>query len=285
MAVALGRLGVPTSFLGRLSTDHFGVRLRDHLEENSVNPSHVAYGSEPTTLAFVHQEEGREPAFTFYGAGAADRQLRPADLPRIFEDVCALHFGSLSLVWEPTASTLEGLMRREHVDRVVSLDPNVRPGLIGDRHAYLQRMEGWLSSADILKVSRADLAWLRPDEAPETVAREWSYAGPALVIVTLGEDGALGIAPSGTARVPAERVDHVADTVGAGDAFTAGLLGWLKEHERLTRPALEGTTIEDLEAALGFAAEIAALTCRRAGADPPRLNEATRPSSRARESG
>ena len=116
VAVALARLDVPTAFLGRISTDIFGERLRDHLASNGVDLRYVRRGPEPTTLAFVHVEEGQEPTYAFYRDGTADRALSPEDVPSAFPDgVRALHvgLGSITLAVEPAASTLRSLMERE----------------------------------------------------------------------------------------------------------------------------------------------------------------------------
>jgi len=175
-------------------------------------------------------------------------------------------------VREPGASAYEALMRREHGRRIVGLDPNVRPGLVGDRGAYLRRLEGWVALADLVKVSRADLAWLYPGGDPEAVAREWLARGPAVVVVTRGSEGAVAYGPAGRIEVPGLPA-AVVDTVGAGDAFTAGLLAALVDAGRLERDALRGTTADELRAALAFANAAAAVTCTRPGADPPTREE------------
>lgn len=204
VAVALARLEAPAGFLGRLSRDAFGRLLRHYLADNRVDLRYVRDGPEPSTLAFIHVPEGGEPEFAFYGEGTADRHLLPRDLPDAFPpDVGAIHVGSIALVLEPIATTLEGLIRRERRARLISLDPNVRPSLIRDPAAYRGRLEGWLAAADIVKVSRADLAWLYPGAAPERSARRWRALGPAAVVVTLGPDGAEGFAPAGEARAGA----------------------------------------------------------------------------------
>ncbi len=272
VAVALGRLEIPVAFLGRLSTDAFGRLLRRHLEANGVDLRYLREGPEPSTLAFVHLA-GAEPEFSFYGEGTADRQLRPEDLPAAFPpDALALHGGSISLALEPIASTLDRLMRRERGTRAISFDPNIRPGLIRDRESYCRRLEEWVASADLVKVSRTDLSWLYPRDPRDRAAARWREMGPALVVVTLGERGAQGFGPPGAVRVPGIPV-RVADTVGAGDAFTAGLLAWLSRHGRLTRHELARLPEADLTRALHYANRVAALTCTRPGADPPRRRE------------
>ena len=268
ISIGLGRLETPVAFLGRVSRDPFGERLRARLRASHVSDRYLREGAEPTTLALVHSEPDREPEFAFYTNGTADRLLVPADLPdRLPAEVAGIHFGSLSLVLEPGASTLEGLMAREHGRRLVSLDPNVRPAVIPDRAAYLGRLERWLPSVDLVKVSRADLAWLHPGEPLDDAARRWLDRGPALVVVTHGADGAVGFTAADEVRVEGVRVT-VADTVGAGDAFMSGLLARLHQRRLLERLRLRGLGA-DLADALRYAVRVSALTCTRAGAEPP----------------
>ncbi len=270
VALGLGRLGVPVGFFGRLSRDPFGQSLREGLVSEGVDCRLVRQGDEPTALAIVHLPPGQEPTFVFYGDGAADCTLSQADLPTPDElgGATALHFGSISLVREPGATVYEELMRREAGSRVISLDPNVRPGLISDRAAYRRRFEGWAATADIVKVSQVDLAWLYPDRPPVDAARDLLEAGPALVAVTRGAAGAIGITATGTVDVPGTPV-AVCDTVGAGDAFTAGLLGFLALRGVLDRLALRSLGEEDLRPCLVLANRTASITCTRSGAQPP----------------
>jgi fructokinase len=273
VAVALARLEVPVAFLGRVSSDAFGRVLREHLARNGVDLRYLREGAEPTTLAFVHQARGAEPEFSFYGEGTADRLLTQADLPRALPpEAAVLHVGSLSLLWEPSASTLESLVARERGRRVVSLDPNVRPALVRDWGAYRRRVEAWVASADLVKASRADAAWLYPGEPLDRVARRWHDLGAAVIVLTLGEEGAWGWTGEGSVSVPAIPVE-VVDTVGAGDAFTAGLLAWLWRRGRTGRADLAALPAGALGEALHYASRVAALTCTRAGADPPRRDE------------
>lgn len=270
VAVASGRLGAPTGFLGKVSRDVFGRLLRQHMHESQVSLGYVVEAREPTTLAFVHLEQG-DPEYSFYAGGTADRSLSIEELPALPKEA-ALHFGSISLVLEPTASTLEYLMQQESRHRFLSLDPNVRPGLIPDRNAYLERLEGWLGLVDLVKVSQADLEWLYPGESPKSVAQEWLDRGPALVLVTLGSAGSLALSGAGGALVPVPKV-KVADTVGAGDAFMGAALAWLHKQGRLSRSGVEGLKEGELQQLLAFANQVAAINCTRVGADPPWAQE------------
>jgi len=269
VGIGLGRLGVPVGFLGRLSRDRFGRMLRERLAANGVDLRFTREGDELSTVAMVHLAAGEEPEYAFYGEQAADAMFRPDELPAVFPDgIDALHFGSISLLREPGASTFEACMRREHGRRVLSLDPNVRPGLITDRDAYVRRLEGWVTLMDLVKVSRVDLAWLYPGVSVDVVVQRWQALGPALVVVTMGADGAVGYSADGKVGSPGVAVT-IADTVGAGDAFTSGLLAWLDEQGALDRDRLRQLTAPMIGSCLAYASRVAALACTRTGAEPP----------------
>ena len=271
-AVALGRLGVPTGFLGRFSYDQFGELLVGLLRESGVDDRYVLRGSAPTPVAVVHTSEGGDAAYSFHLAGTAYADLTPEDLPDLGEEVVALHLGTLALATDPPASALEGLMRRESERRLIMVDPNVRPDVIGDRDVYLARFESWLAYAHLVKLSARDAEWLYPDLRPEACAQRLLSLGAQLAVVTLGPDGALAISGAGEARVASPPV-VVVDTVGAGDAFSAGLLRALWASDALGAEAVAVLDGAGLDAALSFACATAALQCSREGAAPPTLAE------------
>ncbi|WP_446740394.1 nucleoside/nucleotide kinase family protein [Nesterenkonia sp. YGD6] len=271
VATGIGRLGVPTALLGRISTDHFGRLLRDHLVGSGVVDTYIQTTDDPTTVAFAHLDNG-QASYSFYTEGTADRGLAAQPL-RDLPDGAALHLGSISLVLEPAASTLEHLLSQESGRRLISLDPNIRPGLIPDREAYLHRLIQWAGHVDVFKLSAEDLSWLWPDRPPEDVAAELLGLGAALVVVTAGAEGARAWSRNSTVAVSAPTVD-VVDTVGAGDAFTSGMLAHLHEQDALSRVRVEALSVTELTALLEHAGRVAADTCTRPGADPPRVDSA-----------
>src|SRR4029450_8857371 len=250
IAVGLGRLGVPTAFLARLSSDAFGQMLRNHVVASDVQSGYFVDTDDLTTLAAVHLRDG-QATYSFHVVGAADRGLLPEHL-RALPSGSALHLGSIALMPVPVASTLEGLLRQEAGRRAISLDPNVRPSLIPDREAYLRRFEGWVPLVDILKLSAEDLSWLYPDRSREEVVADWHAAGVPLVVVTHGEQGASASTPVGAVHVAATPV-VVVDTVGAGDAFMSGALAHLHQRRLLARQAFQSLEAAGLTELLGTA--------------------------------
>ncbi|MEU0336843.1 carbohydrate kinase [Streptomyces sp. NPDC006193] len=265
-AVALGRLGSPTAFCSRTSNDAFGEALLDGLRRSGVDVSGVQRGQEPTTLAVATIDDAGSAAYSFYVDGTADRLFTaPAALPA---GTRAVSFGTCSLVLEPGASAYEELMRAAAEQGLfTALDPNIRAGLIPDADAYRARFKSWLPSVTLLKLSVEDAAWLGG------TPQEWLAAGPSAVVVTRGGDGLTAFTrDGGEYSVPGEAVD-VVDTIGAGDTVNAALLHGLAVQDALSREALAALGAEGWTRLLRFAARAAAVTCSRAGAEPPYASE------------
>ena len=113
---------------------------------------------------------------------------------------------------------------------------------------------------------------LYPGTAPEAAAESWLARGPGLVVVTKGHDGSIGLTAGDRVDVRGMSVD-VSDTVGAGDAFTSALLASLHASGRLDRAGLRAIPPDALRECLAFANRVAAITCTRAGAQPPTRTE------------
>ncbi|MFF4797666.1 carbohydrate kinase [Streptomyces sp. NPDC001351] len=265
-AVALGRLGSPTAFCSRTSRDAFGEALLDGLRSAGVDVSAVQRGAEPTTLAVATIDGDGSAAYSFYVEGTADRLfVAPEALPA---DTRAVSFGTCSLVLEPGATAYETLLRTAAAQGVfTALDPNIRAGLIPDADAYRARFRSWLPSVSLLKLSEEDALWLGGSP------REWLAAGPAAVVITHGGDGLSAFTRDGAVYpVPGEKVD-VVDTIGAGDTVNAALLHGLAAQDALSAEALVGLGAGGWTRLLRFAARAAAITCSRAGAEPPYASE------------
>ena len=108
---------------------------------------------------------------------------------------------------------------------LTSLDPNIRPALVSDRHAYVKRLRQMMKNADIVKLSDEDLVWLYPGRPLEQALAECrADCNAALFILTLGADGSRGFVEAGEVHVPAAQTHYITDTVGAGDTFMASIL-------------------------------------------------------------
>lgn len=265
-ALSLGRLGVPVGFFSGLSTDVFGRKLVSFHKASGVDTSFAAISDRPTTLAIVELTDGHA-TYSFMDENSAGRMLSAADIPAI-DGIDALYFGGISLCAEPAASVYAQMCLNHAAERVVMIDPNIRPGFITDESAYRARIEAMIAVSDIVKVSDEDLEWLYPGATPARVLE----LGPKIVLMTKGADGAEAHRACGVVSVPGVRAT-VVDTVGAGDTFNAGFLAALHDAGALTKDTIADLSDDDLSAALAQGAQVAAVTVSRAGANPPWASE------------
>ncbi|MGO9082224.1 MAG: carbohydrate kinase family protein [Streptosporangiaceae bacterium] len=275
VAIGLARLGHDTVLMARLADNAFGRILRRRAAAEGIRLDAAPQAHEPTTLAVVSLDEQARASYDFYIDGTADWQWTAAEAGRIPADTAVLHFGSLAS-WTPPGderiSELAQQLRRRG-DALVSYDPNVRPGLLGDPGRARPLAERSAGLAHLVKASAEDIGWLYPGRSAAEVAGGWLELGATVVVITDGDSGADTFTAAGPAlHCPAQPV-AVADTVGAGDSFTAGLLASLIRRG-LHHPArLAASPAGQLSGAVRDAIAAAAVTCQRPGADPPAIAE------------
>ena len=275
VALGLARLAQPIAFFSAISTGFLGERLMQALRAEGVDTSSVARVDAPTTLGLVGLDAEGVPSYSFYGEGCADRLLHMDDLARLPQQIRAVQVGSFATVVGPIAATLRALIEREHRRTPICYDPNVRLNVEPDLAHWREMLAWMLPRTHLLKISEEDLALLRPGLGLAQFAGEALAAGVRLAVVTRGGEGACAWTRSGEAAVPA-RALTVVDSVGAGDTFQAALLTWLAEQGCLEIEAIGTLSSQQLEAALDFAVQAAAITCSRRGADLPRRSELPR---------
>jgi fructokinase len=270
VARTLGRLGHPVSFLGRLSTDRFGSMLRAGLIADGVDLGLAPPTDAPTLLAVAELDASGAARYRFYVDGTAAPGLVMADVPDgLPATTTALHVGTLGLVFEPMAATIEALVAGVDPDVLVVIDPNCRPTAIADAPADRGRVGRILGRVDVATVSVDDLAWLDPGRDPLDAARRFLDRGPSAVLVTNGEQPVRLVTSSGVTALPVPVV-RVVDSVGAGDAFGAGFLAaWIGRG----RGRADLADRSALEASTSFAIRVGTLTTMRAGAEPPTMAE------------
>lgn len=271
VAIGIARLGAPTGFVGGVSTDLFGRMIADHAAASNVELGLATRSDHQTTLAFVRIVAG-ESHYAFYDADTATRNwtFRRGTIP--FDTVEAVHVGSTTLVNDQGAAETKALIADAWASSTISFDPNCRPNLVKDKASYLARMVEFAASADLIKMSDVDFAYLFGEE-PYQQRASALLGGTSLVVITRGNHGAIAWhAKAGQIEVEAPKVE-VADTIGAGDSFQAALLFALHKQGRLARQKLKDIGPDELRRALSFAANCAGLTCTRPGADPPWSHE------------
>jgi fructokinase len=268
VAIALARREANHTFLARISTDSFGQQITKKLTDNNVNTNHKVITNEPTTLAVVSINAQGSPSYSFYVNGTADWGWTPEELPNLEAE--AIQFGCLTMAMEPGNLVIEEWAKAQSHNTTISHDINMRPALGFDQTKEKTRVERVNEFSHIIKASDEDLEWLDPTRTPDETAQEWSKN--KLVLITKGSEG-VDVYKNGEKlfNVPSRKI-NVVDTVGAGDTFTANLLGQLQENNHLgNNPTdkLMNIKDEDLHTYVHIAGIAASINCERAGAEPP----------------
>jgi fructokinase len=266
-AKALARLGHEVQFIDGISSDQYGVMSRKELLDDEVKLDLALKSDKPTCLAIVSLAENGGASYEFEIDGTATFDFSLGWLPdpsRYKPNV--LHIGTLVTVIQPGADVLYDWAIRVAEFAPIVFDPNIRPAVMGDRDKYQLAVEKWAAISSVIKVSDDDMAWLYPDQKYLDVAQRWINDGAALVVITRGADGLLGITADGSVEVPGVKIE-VADTVGAGDTVGAVIV------EAMIEKGILNLTDEVLKAILHRAAVAAGITCSRKGAQPPYKHE------------
>lgn len=290
VAVGLARLGQRAEFVGRFAEDALAGILRQHARQSGVSLRHSGSSTGSTPTALFDLDENGAARYEFHLGDARESMFSAAEASRIASDVAdladgvggtdgagvdAVHFGSLAS-WLPGSAdaVLSGVTRLRRSGLLVSFDPNIRGMLLPDRAEARRRVDQAAAASDLIKASAEDLAWLRPEASPDVAieqsVQDWLSRGASAVIVTRAAEGADCYTAAGSYHGSSAPV-VVVDTVGAGDAFTAGLLAGLAEADALTRDGLAALLEREAESTrlLDSACAHAAATCARPGADPP----------------
>lgn len=282
VAVGAARLDLPTTLVTHYGEDPHGLMIEKHLQANGVNVINGGGTSTSTALATLNADGAAE--YTF----AITWQINGASLPALaaVEQSSHVHTGSIATVLPPGDKSTLDLVHVARRHATVSYDPNCRPAISPDAAAARRQAELFVAASDIVKASDEDLRWLYPDRTEEESLQAWLELGPAIVALTRGASGPVVLSRKGRVEMAAEAI-AVADTVGAGDSFMAGLIAGLAQFEALGdggRDRLQELTPDQLQALAAYANRAAAITCSRPGANPPRSAELGRLTSQAHQS-
>jgi fructokinase len=274
LAIAASRQGSEVEYLTPVSKDRLGNLLAERLTDSGVRLAAPRLDA-PTSLAVVSLEDG-QPSYQFYRKGTAERQITWDGLQSALKDrPWVFHIGSLGLSGGDDADLWERFFLACHDQGVItSLDPNVRPSLIEDRAAYIERLERMFKHADIIKLSDEDIEWLYPDR-PLMAAFDHlqDLSSDGLRVLTMGAQGVHARCGKTNIEVGARPVKTLVDTVGAGDTFMATMLSWLAEEGVSSRSELMALNSDHLTAMMERSSLAASLNCEKRGCNPPYLKE------------
>ena len=255
-AILLTRLGRSVSMLAKTGKDFLGDTLLGIMRAEKLETKYIAQDRNlKTGLAIAKIDKKGNPSYLFYKSHGKQNWFKKKQLPfHIFKKANVFHTGSTYSYNDRTfEDTLESMRRAKKENVFITYDPNWRKFRIKNKEKARGRIKKLLSYVNLLKLSESDAAGI-------TGARTLSGALrrlPENTIVTLGNKGSFFWDGKKKIFHPAFKV-HVVDTIGAGDAFTAGVIFryCLKGKEAFRKEKKE---------TLAFASAVSALVCTGRG--------------------
>ncbi|WP_091227953.1 carbohydrate kinase [Microbacterium sp. 3J1] len=266
VAIGLVRLGVPTTLATRIGDDHHGSLIRAHLADSGVVLAAGSITAEPTSSAVAVVDPGS-------GAARYDFDVRWSIPAPEVTGATIVHAGSIAAFLAPGGDVvLDALARARTAGALISVDPNIRPALIGPRAEASVRAERLIGLSHLVKLSDEDADWLYPGWTHPRVLAHLRALGCRVAVITRGADGYTAADVHGVWSDGVGRAVDVVDTIGAGDSFMAGLLSAVF-GELATRIIQSDLPPGGWRGPLRMGLEAAAITVQREGADPPRRDE------------
>ncbi|MFI2781077.1 PfkB family carbohydrate kinase [Streptomyces sp. ALB3] len=260
VAVGLARLGTPAVFAGGLGDDGFARTIESRLRAAGVDLALCEHSGLPTALAVADPGAGGT-GYHFHLQDTATFRL--PDLSARAAEFGAVYAGGLAAVVEPAASAVRATARAAAEHSLLVVDPNVRRDRTLGADQGAAALRELCGLAHVVKASDEDLERLWPGADPEETCRKLA-AGGRLVVLTRGVRGSTAYTatapPVSVAAVPV----GVVNTIGAGDAFAAGLLSRMGALGTFTATP-EPEEVRDM---LAYASEVAASVCAQAGTEP-----------------
>ena len=240
VAIGLARLGLQVAWCSRLGTDSMARYLLQAMQAEGIDCSHVACDASQRTGFMIkgRVHGGGDPEVEYHRQGSAASLFQPDQMDTAWL-VGARHlhatgiFAALSPnCLQTSIASMEAM--RQH-GKTISFDPNLRTALWPSTHAMRQTINSLACRADWVLPGIEEGRVLTGQDEPESIAKFYLDAGVSVVVIKLGAQGAYWATARDSAYVAGFPVDHVVDTVGAGDGFAAGVISGM----------LEGLTVHD----------------------------------------
>nr|MBU1327849.1 carbohydrate kinase [Candidatus Omnitrophota bacterium] len=260
-AIISAKLGLKTGLLSRIGSDPLGDFAIDFLDSYKINTKGIINNSGArTSIAIANIDKSGVAKYTFYKNSPKDSVVPINSVPGYLLDTCKVfHTGSsYSYQKETFEETLKFIKYLKKRNVFISYDPNIRPNSIVDKTSVKNRVLRLLKLADLAKLSEIDLKYLTGQKNPVTGLKRLKKLVKSELVLTLGPKGAIYLDHNDSlTRVPAFKV-KIADTIGAGDAFTAGLIYRLIKQGRTK-------FFSNMKHNMIFASAVSAIICTKKG--------------------
>ena len=262
-AIISAKLGIKTGLLSRIGNDPLGNFAREFLDSLKIDTKGIIQDSDiRTPLAIAKVDKSGIAKYTFYKNPPGDSVVPIKTAPKYLLNSCKIfHIGSsYSYQKETFEETLKFIKYLKKRNVFISYDPNIRPDSTKDKIKVKNRVLKLLKLADLTKLSEIDLEYLTCKKSPVAGLATLKKSVKCELILTLGSKGSTYLDRNGLlVNIPSFKV-KVADTIGAGDAFTAGFIyKFIKQGKSKFFASIKSNMI--------FASAVSAIICTHKGAN------------------
>lgn len=258
VAIGLSRLGHDVGWISKVGNDEFGKAITSFIRGEGVNVDNLFIDDEANTgIYFKEILRGNNVNVQYYRKNSAASKMEPSNLNEGYiAKATYLHITGITPALSESCyqTILEAINIAKNNHVTVVFDPNLRKKLWDEKKAKEVLTEIALQS-DIFLPGVNEAAFLMNKENPKEIIEYFRNQAIPLTILKHGKHGSYYSTEDDVVHVPGEKVADVVDPVGAGDAFTAGLLSGLLDnlsiHDAVSRGNLLGAfavqTLGDIE--------------------------------------
>lgn len=252
VAIGLSRLGFDVSYVSKLGQEPFGYFIKNHLEKENIDTSHVIM--DPiyrTGLQIKSKVKNDDPKVAYYRKGSAFSTLSKKDVEHIdFSKIKLFHMTGIPLALTPETREMVFYLAekaREH-ECLITFDPNLRPSLWEDEETMIEVLNKAAGYASIVMPGIEEGVILTGQTTAEEMADFYLEKGVEAVVIKDGSKGAyLKEKDKEMQLVEGFKVEKVIDTVGAGDGFAAGVISGKLDGLSIEEAVKRGNAIGSLQ--------------------------------------
>lgn len=227
VAIGLKRLGHKALYVTRLGTDPFGRYVSNRLLKEGLETQVTFDPDHWTGFQLKSKVTTGDPEVYYFRRHSAAANLTERDAERVdMTGAKVIHITGITPALSQSCrdATFRLIERARENNMFVSFDPNLRPTLWESRSTMIRTINYIASLSDLCLPGVKEGKVLMGSDDPVEIAKYYRSKGAKMVIVKTGSKGAYVDCEQGTAFYPGYHVDHVVDTVGAGDGFASGVL-------------------------------------------------------------
>ena len=247
VATGLSRLNHPTGYVTKLGEDNFGHFIAQAMKKENIDTDNITFTKENSTGMLIKSKVVTgDPKVEYFRKNSAASKLSLVDFDEAYFNAAGhLHVTSISAALSKSCHefSVHAMEFMKRQGKTVSLDPNLRPSLWPDTETMVNTINDLATRCDWFLPGLGEGKILTGLSTPEEIADYYLARGVSLVVIKLGPEGAYYKSAEGEGYVDGFKVEHVVDTVGAGDGFAVGVISAMLEKLPIAEAVKRGNAI------------------------------------------